>query len=199
MARFDKIREAAHINDVARKYLRLKLEGDDNGVLRCHCPRCQPNREGRGVLTIKSTQTDPKRRYFSCHKSEDWGDCISLVAHCHNISLHEAGEQLAKWCLDEDFEISQSDSEPEPRAENPKASKGFDPVKYARHLHQEQEDVSEFGILAELCEEVGGMGRSPKGMNRGKLAIPLRKEDGTLVAYMGVDGDVIVPKEWRIA
>lgn len=196
MASFRKIREAAPINDVARGYLRLKLEGDGNGVLRGHCPRCQPEKEGRGVLVIQPTEKDPNKRYFSCHKSRVWGDCISLVVHCHNISPHEAGEQLARVYLDE---ARTRKDEPEQKAEKLKTSKGFDPVRYARQLHQEQEDVSEFGILAELCEEAGEMGLATKGINRGKLAVPLRRKDGSLITYIGVSGDVAVPKQWRIA
>lgn len=195
MANFREIREAIPIDEVARGYLGLKLEGDEHGALRGHCPRCQPEKEGRGVLVIKATEKRPNIRYFSCHKSKDWGDCISLVAHCHNISMHEAGEQLAKVYLEEVEAAATSEQE----AAMPKPSNRFDPVRYARSLHQRQEDVSEFGILAELCEEAGGMGLATKGINRGKLAVPLRREDGTLITYIGVSGDVSVPKQWRVA
>ena len=96
----------------------------------------------------------------------------------------------------EEFEEAANSEEKTARL---RPSNGFDPVRYARSLHQRQEDVSEFGILAELCEEAGGMGLATKGINRGKLAVPLRREDGSLITYIGVSGDVAVPKQWRVA
>lgn len=199
MASFEKIREAAPLNEVARNYLKLKLVGDEDGVLRTHCPKCQPepDEDERGVLTIQPTKADSTRRYFTCHNSKNaWGDSISLVAHCHNISVQQAGDDLAKVYLH--FEEKASKPNPEPKPYTQAKQNGFDPLKYINTLNRDKEDVSEFGITAELCEE-SGMGLCTKGINRGKLTIPLRRDDGSIIGFIGVSGDVSAPKKWRVA
>ena len=116
------------------------------------------------------------------------------MSHCHGTTDRESAEALAKVYMND-----QIHDEPKAKEEpKPKATRGFDSEKYIKSLKREQEDVSRFGVSAELCEATG-MGLCTKGINRGKLAIPVRLEDGTLIGFVGVSGDVSAPKKWRIA
>ena len=192
MIDFKALKKATNIEEVARGFLSLSITEDKDDSLRAVCPSCE-SEDPRAIIIT------PSKGLFYCFKSKKGGDLISLVAHCHGTSPKESAVELSKVYMDGQIQGKEPESKPEPKAETPKDASGFNPLKYISTLKCEQEDVSEFGIIAELCEEVGGMGLSTKGINRNRLAIPLRKEDGTLVAWVGVEGGVTVPKKWKAA
>ena len=186
MVDFKALKEVVNIKEVEKGFLQLKLT-EDGEALRAKCPSCDTDDPRSLVIT-------PSKGLFYCFKSKRGGDLISLVSHCHGTSPRESGEALAMVYMDEEWQGKKESPHPKPETQ----SKGFDPLKYVESLKNEQDDVSEFGLTAELCEEVG-MGLCTKGINRGKLAIPLRLADGTLIGFIGVSGDVTAPKKWRIA
>ena len=109
------------------------------------------------------------------------------------------GARMSAEALAKVYMLDQGQDKPKAtESSKSKAKTGFDSEKYIKSLKREQEDVSRFGISAELCEATG-IGLCTKGINRGKLAIPVRLEDGTLIGFIGVSGDVSAPKKWRIA
>jgi DNA primase len=189
MIDFKSLKESVGIEEVARGFLHLNITEDEEDTLRAVCPSCESSDPRAIIIT-------PSKGLFYCFKAKKGGDLITLVSHCHGISPRDSGEELAKVYMGNSWK-EEPKAELKPNA--PKETGGFNPLKYIKTLRTEQEDVSEFGIIAELCEEVVGMGLCTKGINRGKLAIPLRKEDGTIVAFIGVSGDVSAPKKWRTA
>jgi len=64
-------------------------------------------------------------------------------------------------------------------------------------LDRSEEALRPFSIAPELCEKVGWMGVSNKGINRGKLVFPLRGEFGEFIDFIGVE-NVALPKKWRV-
>lgn len=183
---FQALKGSTNIVDVATGYLRLEVT-QDRDALRAPCPSCKGDNPRALIIT-------PAKGLFYCFNARRGGDLISLVSHCHGTTDRESAEALAKVYMND-----QIHDEPKAKEEpKPKETRGFDSEKYIKSLKREQEDVSRFGISAELCEATG-MGLCAKGINRGKLAIPVRLEDGTLIGFIGVSGDVSAPKKWRIA
>ena len=200
MASFKEIRNAKTIDEVATGYLQLKMS-EVNGELRCHCPRCG----GEMTFSIRSAKKPPHNRYFTCHVSEDaWGDSISMVAHCHNISMHKAGEDLSKWCMDADFGAKAPESKFEPVAkvveEKPATKKfNFDPVKIIKRIKQDHQLVEDlgFGEIADLV----GIGYSAGGTMRDMVLVPVvRIFDGHCFGMLGIDknGKIHLPKAWNM-
>ena len=189
MIDFKTLKEVINIEEVARGFLQLILQ------------RIKMTPFVRSALTVKAQIPEqlsslPQRACSIALKQKKevisylWFPTVTgsvretQVRHSQRSTMGNSWKEASK-------------SEPKPNA--PKEAGTFNPLKYIETLRTEQEDVSEFGIIAELCEEVGGMGLSTKGINRSKLAIPFRKEDGTIVAFIGVSGDVTAPKKWRAA
>ena len=189
MIDFKSLKESVGIEEVARGFLHLTITEDKEDTIRAVCPSCESSDQRAIIIT-------PSKGLFYCFKAKTGGDLISLVSHCHGLTVRDSGEVLAKVYMGTSWK-EEPKAEPKPIA--PEEKGGFNPLKYIETLRTEQEDVSEFGIIAELCEEVGGMGFCTKGINRGKLTIPLRREDGSIVAFIGVSGDVSAPKKWRAA
>lgn len=183
MIDFNFVKEVASIEEVAITYLNLKAE-KSNGQYRCACPGCAEDNPRAMVIT-------PSKGLFYCFNSQKGGDVIALVAHVKDLSMKEA----AQYILDFQGGYEQQSSIEEAKKETATVSKGFDPAKYAEDL--DAESVSEVGVSPELCKEVGWMGIAPKGINKGKLTIPLRAEDGSFIDFIGVEG-VSVPKRWRV-
>ena len=186
MIDFQALKASTNIEEVARGFLQLKLS-EDGDSLRAPCPHCKSDNARALIIT-------PAKGLFYCFTAKKGGDLISLVSHCHGTGARQSAEALAKVYLNDEVQEARK-AEEEPK---PKATRGFDSDKYIKSLKREQEDVSRFGVSAELCEATG-MCLCTKGINRGKLAIPVRLEDGTLIGFVGVSGDVSAPKKWRIA
>jgi DNA primase len=184
---FQALKQAVSIDEVAINYLKLDITENKDDNIRAVCPHCESTDPRAIIIT-------PSKGLFYCFKARKGGDCISLVSHCHGTSPRESAEALAKVYMDEEWQGTKEDPQPKPEA---KTTKGFDPLKYIESLKRKQDDVSEFGLTAEFCKETGA-GLCTKGINRGKLAIPVRLEDGTLIGFVGVSGDVSAPKKFRI-
>jgi hypothetical protein len=70
----------------------------------------------------------------------------------------------------------------EPQSEPPKL---LEPLVY---LHYKHDAVQALGVDAETTQQIG-IGYAKKGMMQGRVAIPLRTDDGTLVGYCGYAED----------
>lgn len=177
MIDFAKLKECMTIEEVAIGFLQLKVteEGDS---LRAKCPRCE-GADNRSLIIT------PSKGLFYCFKARKGGDSLSLVSHCHDISVKDAAVALSKVYMD--GESSESDK-PHTEKEN-----CFQPLEYLDHDHAL---VSELGFkdIAKLV----GIGYAPKGLMRTHVAIPVRDANGNLLGYVGVKGYVKVPKTWRV-
>jgi len=119
----------------------------------------------------RSLAITASKNSFYCFKARVGGDIIALVAHVHGLTMHKAAEF-----------ISQHMSEPQ-----------LEPLTYLEEAH---EAVQALGVSSEVARSVG-IGYAKKGIMRGRIAFPLRLQNGALVGYLGVapNADVKLPKD----
>jgi DNA primase len=150
--------------------IKLKKSGSQ---LRGSCPIC--NDGGDRVFVITPT----KGLYYCFGKCGKGGDAITLAANVRKCSLREAAEFLAGKSGVSTTPLrgdgSRNDS-PQPMTE-----KGLRPLDYLQASH---EAVQALGVSPETCVQFGA-GFAPKGIMRGRFAIPIHDRAGTLLAYCG--------------
>ena len=151
----------------------LQLEmRETNGQYRGPCPSCQSG--GKRTLVVT-----PAKSAFYCFAGHTGGDVIALVAHVRDCSMKEAAEFLA--------EVTGQGSEADdhrrtvPGERSKEAAKSLQPLAY---LQAEHEAVAGLGLAPETCTAFGA-GYAPKGIMRGRLAIPIRDALGNLAGYCG--------------
>ena len=179
--------------------LSLQEVGDS---LRCRCPHCVTQADYQAILALPEgdqrqkkiaeadrslsvKQLDNGQFAFRCFASAVSGSVLDLVCHVKQLNLREAGQ----WLLDQPDPADPAES-------NQAASKAFDPEKYASGLDSTPEALQTFGVSRDLLEKIGWMGVASKGVNRGKLVIPMRGEFGEFIDFIGV-ASVSLPKRWR--
>jgi hypothetical protein len=133
------------------------------------CPRCHDGGDRALVIT-------PGKGYY-CFAEKKGGDCIALAAHVLTLSMRDAAIRIAEQ-VDGDEEDDPSDARPQPDAPSPKA---FVPLAY---LVYEHDTVQALGLDTGTAQELG-IGYAKKGIMRGRVAIPIRTEDGALIGYCG--------------
>ena len=153
---------------VAMLNLQLKANGEQ---LRGPCPVCEGS--------DRSLVVTPDKQVFYCHEAKTGGDLISLVAHIRGGNMKEA----AMFITDENVDRS-----PE------KVETGtFQPLEYLTFDH---EAVQALGLEPETAEALG-IGYAKKGIMRGKVAVPVRLEDGRLTGYIGLT-EAKLPPRWQL-
>ena len=112
------------------------------------------------------------------------GDVIELVAKVRRISTRDAALALQKHFL--------PDGQKPAPAENP-----LQPLDYLDPAHSM---VTELGFEEAAARQIG-IGYAPKGIMRGRVAIPIRTNEGKLVGYVGInpalDPPIKLPSTWR--
>lgn len=182
MIDFRELKQRCSIGDVARGFLSLNIS-EDGKEIRAECPHCKSGDPRAIIIT-------PSKGLFYCFTARKGGDLISLVSHCHGTNVRESAEALAKVYMDADA-VALSDNKETSEEET---CNGFNPLTY---LDTDHPLVKELGF--EPIATKAGIGYAPKGLMRTHVAIPVRLEDGTLVGYLGIKGNVKVPKNWRVA
>ena len=163
MVNFNDVKERVGFED-AIKLLGITLtEGESNGkkVYRGACPHCQTGGQ-RALVVTPGTG-------FYCFSKKAGGDVIALAAHIRNTSVKEAAEWLVK---------------PDKEQTTNTQPGGLKPLDYLDPSHER--------VLAIVSEETArfiGMGYASKGIMRGTVAIPIHDNDGTLIAYVGIEED----------
>jgi hypothetical protein len=143
--------------------LGLTMKGGNQ--LRGPCPACKGDPRAMAINTDKQG--------FYCHARSKGGDLIALVAHVRGSSQREAGV-----FLQEHFGGGQVAS---PKAAVD-AETALQPLDY---LETDHEVIGLLGLTPEACEALGA-GFAPKGTMAGRVLIPLRLPNGTLVGYCGI-------------
>lgn len=160
MLDFKQVKEAHDILSVAQRLgLQLKQSGEQ---YRSMCPKCQG---GPRDLVIT-----PSKGLHFCFNAKKGGDQIALVAHIKGTDQKAAAEWIAGTV-------------PVPGTV-PQEQKGRTNCPTLAYLESTNEDVQKFGISVETCEHFGA-GYAPKGIMRGRLAIPVHDRQGNLLAYCG--------------
>ena len=145
--------------------LDLSLKQQSNQY-RGPCPACDSESDRTLVIT-------PSKEAFYCFSAKDGGDVIALVAHILGKSMKEAAAYISDQTNNNDLAELPPESMSEPS--------GLRPLDY---LVTDHENVINLGLDAETCHYFGA-GYAPKGIMRGRLAIPVHDAVGELVAYCG--------------
>jgi DNA primase len=166
---FAAIKAANPIEAVAERLgLALKKRGEQ---LRGPCPVCQSGGDRALVVT-------PSKAAFYCFAGRAGGDAISLVAHLHGLPPKEA----AHWISGEAAPAGAARTETVPNERKGHGERRLlQPLTY---LEAEHPSLKALGLAAETLQRIGA-GYAPKGILRGRLAIPIHDRDGALVAYAG--------------
>ena len=189
---FQDVKKAVTIEDaITRLGLALKPNGPQ---MRGPCPVCKSGGDRTLVIT-------PAKQAFYCfaakNRQGEGGDVIALAAHIKSCTMKEAAEFLTGTTAEIEptklavFEATIPVTVPE------KKKAGLNPLNY---LQAEHPLVQALGISKETAEHFGA-GYAPKGIMRGRLAIPIHDVDGVLVAYCGqaLNGEspaLIFPKDF---
>jgi DNA primase len=170
----------------AMPLLELELK-ERHGQWRGPCPACRTGGPRALVIT-------PAKSAFYCFGAKTGGDVIALAAHIRETGIKDAARFLAR----EGNGISSPGTVPEERRKGNERGPALKPLTYLEPGHPK---VVALGLTAETCEAFGA-GYAPKGILRGRLAIPIHDWNGTLVAYCGraVEGEsptLIFPNGFR--
>jgi hypothetical protein len=157
----------------AAEWLGLQLK-KSGGQLRGPCPVCKEGGDRALVVT-------PSKGLFYCFgKCHKGGDAITLAAMVRGSSLRDAAEFLAGKAGAGNAHRSQDsarDGSPQP----PTTDGRLRPLDYLQSVH---EAVQGLDVSPETCTHFGA-GFAPKGIMRGRLAIPVHDSAGVLLAYCG--------------
>lgn len=177
--------EAAYV-DFARLKERVRIEQlipvlnltlkQNNAQYRGPCPTCRTG--GDRALALNSD----KRSYY-CFAQGKGGDVISLVAHIRGQTQREAALYIEQ-------QFGTADAKPAPAASKPASSppakqqerRELQPLTYLEAAH---EAVQALGVSPETAL-AWGAGFAPKGIMRGRFAVPIHDRQGTLLAYVGI-------------
>lgn len=152
----------------AAEMLGIKL-AKSGPQLRGPCPICKAGGDRAFVIT------PAKGLYFCFGACGKGGDAITMAGNVRSCSLREAAEFLAGKDGAR-FAPAKGDDSPQPVTE-----KGFRPLDYLQASH---EAVQALGVSPETCAQFGA-GFAPKGIMRGRFAIPIHDRAGALLAYCG--------------
>lgn len=171
---FSELKERVNIEQVLPLVgVSLKKHGTQ---LRGACPICKDGGDGAFVVT------PAKGLYYCFGKCRTGGDMISLVARVQNCTVREAAEFIAERMGMTSKQTAPPRTVPQDGSPQPLSPKeGLKPLEYLEATH---EAVQALGVAAETCAHFGA-GFAPKGIMRGRLAIPIHDRTGTLLAYCG--------------
>jgi hypothetical protein len=171
----------------------LTLKPAGQGKYRCECPVHKGDKRGIAIDAQELDQ-DGIPGVFKCHASgEPGGDAIGLYAHVTGKRQYAAAKELA-----EAFKVfadtSKEVQKPEEREKGSSEERGFRELPY---LQPEHPSVTALGIPPEIAKALG-LGYSPRGHHKQRVAVPLRLADGQLVGYISLGGDVLLPPKWHL-
>lgn len=156
---------------------------------------CPVHGGGSRSLVVTPDKNDDKggRGCFYCHSAQVGGDRVSLLAHVRDSKPYAIFKELAE---------KRTAPPPSPPKESTPAQKeggaerGFKPLPY---LTFNDPAVLALGIPPEILEATG-TGFAPRGLHRGRVAIPLRLADGVIVGYISIEANTSVqlPPKWAI-
>lgn len=135
--------------------------------------RCPIHDGGERALVIT-----PAKGLWYCFAPECQvgGDVIELVAKVKQVTARNAAIALQEHLI-------ATPKKPEVTAQE------LRPLDYLESGHAL---VQALGFLPEVADAIG-IGYAAKGIMRGRVAVPLRTADGTLVGYAGINPDLQPP------
>jgi DNA primase len=177
---FEEIKAANPIGEVAEK---LGLNLNKSGAsLRGKCPVCESSGDRNLVIT-------PDKNVFFCFTLGKGGDQLQLVSHVKGLGVKEA----AAWLSGPPKQDNPSKGNRSKEKDNGgEPSDGFKPLDY---LVADHEAVIALGFEPGDADRLG-IGYAPRGILRGKVAIPVRLANGKLAGYVGVT-ECQLPPSWK--
>ena len=174
---FAAVKQQHTIDQVAAMLgLSLKPSGEQ---LRGKCPICDSENDRALVIT-------PSNNVFYCHDAKEGGDQISLVSHIQGVGMKQAAELIVGDTKND----PSPEEDPGTRTSNSPTSPF--PLQYLVYKH---EMVQAIGFPA-LTAETLGIGYAPKGIMRGKVAVPIYS-NGSIVGYLGIT-EAKLPPRWQL-
>jgi hypothetical protein len=150
---------------------RFKQHGDQ---LRGACPIHQGDNPRGFVVT-------PGKGLWYCFSGCGGGDMIALVAKMRQLSTKEAADWIAKGgTVTHTVPATVTGNSSGTVPQNEKGA-----LKPLDYLLPEHESVQALGVSPETAA-AWQSGYAPKGIMRGRYAVPLKTKDGKLVAYVGI-------------
>ena len=177
---FASLKERVKIEDAAAMLgLPMKQTGEQ---MRAPCPHCKSGGDRALVIT-------PSKQLFYCFSAKTGGDLIKLVSHVRNVAANEAAVSLDRHfggtSDNSSTAAGNSTSGTVPQSgsgkDNP-ATRSLQPLTY---LQAEHDLVQGLGIEKETAEQFQS-GYAPKGILRGRYAVPIHTRDAQLVGYCGI-------------
>jgi len=150
-----------------------------NDQMRSGCPACKSGGDRALVITAS-------KNVFYCFASGEGGDVIALTSHIKGMAMKDAAAFLAERFQQEPAPIQPPPVATVPSNSSPKKNEAGQPklLNPLTYLQPEHPLVQALGISPETCIHFGA-GYAPKGIMRGRLAIPIHDAAGTLIAYCG--------------
>ncbi|MBK3666192.1 hypothetical protein JJE66_33845 [Bradyrhizobium diazoefficiens] len=150
------------------------------GEFRTKCPACNRGDDRCLVVTVSGEKTG-----FSCwastHKGVDGklkpehsGDQLALVAHVKQVTVRRAAEMLV-----DHFGNPKKLERAVNQALKDRGIAALD------HLEFDHKVLGLAGMPADVCTALG-LGYSKRGPMAGRVCVPIRMDDGTLVGYCGL-------------
>lgn len=185
---FSRVKELASFEPVLAYYgLTMTGRGDNRAIL---CPFHEEKNP--------SCKVDFKKKIFHCFGCKAKGNILDFVARKEGCDLPTAARVLAECC---GFELPVRDgggsTRAEPREKVPKETDTKPseeerdeekpvnaPLTFTLRLDPEHPYLGDRGVSPEVVETFG-LGFCNRGLMKGRICIPIRDEDGALVAYAG--------------
>jgi len=140
--------------------------------LRGPCPICKAGGDRAFVIT------PAKGCYYCFGECRKGGDAIALVANIKHLSPKEAAEAIARQFAGTRT-ATVPDRSPQPITQEKGALKPLD------YLQSDHEAVRALGLSDETARAFA-IGYAPRGILRGRVAVPIRDRAGVLLAYCGI-------------
>jgi len=151
--------------------LHMKRRGE---AFRGPCPICRSGGDRALVVT-------PAKHSFYCFGAKIGGDVIALVAHILDCDMKSAAAFLLGKGSDEISDNAKTKSQTVPEERTKETTRSLQPLSYLEPKHHL---VQKIGLDETTCAYFGA-GYAPKGIMRGRLAIPIHDRSGKLIAYCG--------------
>lgn len=168
----------------------------DGKSYRCQCP---VHKGGDRSLVVTPSEKDEKGDdgVFYCFGEKAGGDRVAMLAHVRDSKPYAIFKELNEARPHaEQKPPTVPITVPEEKSEGGGAERGFKPLPY---LTFDDPAVLALGIPPEVAEATG-LGHAPRGVHRGRVAIPLRKADGAIVGYISISATTVVqtPPKWHL-
>jgi hypothetical protein len=185
---FDEIKRNISMDQIVGFLAIAGLKSRGRGVLKGRCPFCG----GMDSFVVSNDGGREKTGAFNCFKCPAGGDQIELVSLSRGHprkdrqGVYAAARELQEHFLGsgdkrDGHRNSSQNSSPQPQGGR---RPGFDPEAYAKTLDPAHEALAGLGIEAETLRQWRA-GYAGSGVNRGRLALPIARTAGDIIAYFG--------------